>query len=137
MEERTQVPSLEEMRQLSDAELLRFKTTLTYNASVIDTQIASNEEPDEEWLRRANVARIIYQRGLSSIKNILVERGAGFKEERTFPLSRWMRAQNDVVEAARVLMDDDSEVAWDNLEKSIGRIDQFMVSEDFLNEVMA
>ena len=130
-----QVPTLDEMREMSDAELLRLRTRFAYDSAQIDVQLASIDEPDDDWKRRANIARLIRQRGLSAIKNILTERGSEHKDDRKLLFGAYMKRLNDVVDAARMLLDDDVEdddLAWQRLEEAVDAYDTMQVDVEIV-----
>jgi hypothetical protein len=136
----TWVPTLEEMREMTDAELLKLRTSLSYDMSQIESQIRfsdGTEEKDEDWERRAAYAQHVRQHGISAIKNILAERTAARSDDPMVPLARWLHTMQIVVDAARSLNDDDSDENWAQLEKALGTYDHFAVRSSVIREVLA
>lgn len=135
------VPELEEMRAMTDAELLALRTDLSYDMAQIENQIRFPDQrfkdaPDEEWLRRAGAAQQIRQHGVGTIKNILAERAAAHRKDERIPLSRWMEATHDVVTAAIRLLDDDNDENWAGLERAVERYHNYTVAIDLIRETL-
>jgi hypothetical protein len=130
------VPTLDEMRGMTDAELLELKTDLSYDMASIESQIRFSEQSsDPDWLARAGAAQHIRQHGVAAIKNILMERQAQRRATPAISLVRWMDVHNTVAVAARALLDDDDdEQRWEDLQEAIQRLDNFTVTYQTLLE---
>jgi hypothetical protein len=128
------VPPLDEMRRMSDVQLLELRTAIAYDRGVISGQIKfSEDDVDDEWRRRAMYAQHVREFGLGCIRNILAERSAARRDEPTVALARWLEVLRAVVLAARALSlaenDDnvDIEPYWIALDEALARHDQFVV----------
>lgn len=132
------VPPLDEMRRMSDAELLALRTSIAYDRGVIAAQVQfSNSDEDDaerqEWRRRAAYAQHVREFGLGCIRNILTERSAARKSEPAVPLARWLETMRDVIDAVRALAaaenDDETDIEpfWREVEEALERYDTFVV----------
>lgn len=131
------VPTLEQLRAMTDTELLKLRTEISYDNSVIEGQRLAFEHQDEEWERRAGIAAQVHQRGLAAIKNILVERGSEHRSERDIPLLPWMVALLAVYAAARNLLEDDEDDDnWAKLEAAVEAVEDYGVTHSFVYEAV-
>lgn len=127
------VPTLDQLRAMSDVELFQLRTELTWAAGSVEEQLNAIHEPDADWEARAKGARLAFQRGMSAIKNIVTERSAANKEARDVPLAPWLAKLMEVYAAAEFLMDgqDEDDTAWEFLEAAVDTVKEFMVSHEF------
>jgi hypothetical protein len=134
----TFVPPLEDMREMSDLELLTLRTDISYDQSEIEHQIRFSEmESDPDWKRRAGSAQHIRQRGINAIKNIMIERTAERGDAPAVPLVRWLSVIQDVIRAAETLSAEDTQDNWQTLDAALERYRQFTLQADLLREVVA
>lgn len=125
------VPPLEDLREMSDADLLRLRTNIASDLAVIHHQIRyGDRKEDESWVFRAGAAAHIREHGLMSIKNILAERSP----HRSVLLSSWLKTLQQVVDAAVVCVheydiDEDDEVGK-SLEVAVGCYQEYCVNLD-------
>lgn len=145
-----QVPSLEVMREMSDADLLRLRTDLSFDMARIENQLRFEGDPGADlrvdWERRAQAAQHIRQYGVNAVKNILAERRTARNEHPAVPLRRWMEINNVVIEAARRLLSAiepgwegrsrDEDLFLAQLESALVRLDAFNVEIGLLYEVV-
>jgi hypothetical protein len=127
MKETVMVPTLDEMRAMSDAELLSLRTSISYDMSHIEIQIQDVNEPDPDWLRRARRAQKIRQHGINTVRNILAERKAAQVQPRV-KLHHWMRRLQAVVDAAENLYEHDSDEQWNHLDAALKDYRDFSVA---------
>jgi len=130
------VPTLEELRDMDNLELMKLRSELTWAAASVEEQITAStgELPNfEDWERRARGARLAFQRGLSGVKNVLVERSAANKDARAIPLAPWLAKLNDVYVASSHLLDgnDEDDDAWDALADAVADVKDYMVTHEF------
>jgi len=140
------VPTLEELREMTDAELLELKTTITYDMGMIESQLRFHsdldqvgEPRDEDWVRRATFAQHRRQHGISTIKNVMMERSAQRHLEPTVPLFAWLNTLQNVVSAAEALVespDDEDDALWESLESSLDAYRDFAVKTGLIRETI-
>jgi hypothetical protein len=139
------VPTLEELRAMTDAQLLQLKTTISYDMGMIESQIRFHADGgdaaarDEDWIRRASFAQHRRQHGISTIKNVLMERTAARHLEPAVPLTAWLTILHNVVNAAEQLMESDADdsALWDDLESSLDAYRDFTVQTGLIRETIA
>jgi hypothetical protein len=144
------VPTLEELRAMTDAQLLQLKTTISYDMGMIESQIRfhADVDPDgvvrdEDWIKRASFAQHRRQHGISTIKNVMMERSAARHLEPAVPLTAWMTILHNVVEAAEQLTVSDApdgsaeaSALWDDLENALDAYRDFTVQTGLIRETI-
>jgi hypothetical protein len=120
------VPPLEELREMSEPQLLKLRTKIAADMANIQHQIRYGpEREDETWIFRAGSAAHVREMGLSMIKNVLAERVT----HRPVQLASWMLTLLNLAHAAEGILEtydfDDDEPEWVLLDKCVQNFRDF------------
>lgn len=107
------VPTLDEMHQMSDLELLHLRTQCVDAADSITGALQGNAVPEDKIdAARSRLRRL--NRGLGGIKNILIERRSAERQV----------AFGELLDAGRAFLADDCDPNYERLETAVRYFDR-------------